>query len=333
MARVLLVHPGLNWCFKHMAEAVRKYASGSDFVLAMSQDEFKACVTNCGPSCFERLDAAFSFSLSFASVLRQVNALRYGTLVAHPGHCLPRHPGHCLPRHIPSDWRTNAVAKERNAGFAKDAVSNLDCVICLNSEIYRSVSEWNYNAVCIPQGLDLDVWKVRESEPQTKFTIGWCGDISGARSFKGHEEILMPLKEQIADADFVVNTQSYENAWPAYRMAMWYRHLHLFLCTAINEGGPYPPFEAAACGVPFLSTRVGIVADWPDAERLGCVVPTYHDQRTAQTTIRELRCKIADFIKSGDMRKATARKLCESARKHYSWEVLAPKWIDAMVGR
>lgn len=41
----------------------------------------------------------------------------------------------------------------------------------------------------------------------------------------------------------------------------FYADIDLLICTSSVDGGPLPPFEAVACGVPFISTNVGCVKD------------------------------------------------------------------------
>jgi glycosyltransferase involved in cell wall biosynthesis len=40
-------------------------------------------------------------------------------------------------------------------------------------------------------------------------------------------------------------------------MSAFYRGLHVYVCASRSEGTPNPCLEAAACGVPLVTTRVG----------------------------------------------------------------------------
>ncbi len=44
-------------------------------------------------------------------------------------------------------------------------------------------------------------------------------------------------------------------------MQMFYDNIDVLISTSSREGGPFGPFEAIACGVPMLSTDVGLVHD------------------------------------------------------------------------
>jgi glycosyltransferase involved in cell wall biosynthesis len=49
---------------------------------------------------------------------------------------------------------------------------------------------------------------------------------------------------------------------PSRQLPAAYRTLDVFVVASSIEGGPMTAFEALACGVPVVSTRVGMVKDW-----------------------------------------------------------------------
>lgn len=329
MARILLVHPDIDWCFKWMAGEISLYAGPDNYVFAMGQADFEAVAKYAGPKALGRLDAAFHFSLSSASILRRVNAERYGSLIANEGWC--------YDEFNPGDWRTNATASERNAIVGKDVSAGLDSLICLTSRIHRTAVEWNERSVCIPQGIDTRAWyppaKKRENLRLKKLRIGWCGDKSGDRSFKGYDELLVPLKERIKHGvTWDVNDRDYTSAKTRAEMRAWYGSLDLFVCTAINEGGPYPPFEAAACGCPVVSTDVGMVAGWTQARELDLIAKPCMNERTAKVTLDELEARIVRLRDDPVRREKAGNCLRNSVIEHYNWERLAPRWLEAMCG-
>ena len=329
MARILLVEPGLHWCFKWMAEEIARYAGPDHHIMHMTQPEFEAIAKWAKPDALGRLDAAFHFSLGSASILRRVKAKRYGALVANEGWC--------YAEYIPGAWQTNATASERNAVFGKQVAAPLDFVICLTKRIHQTVSQWNEGAVAIPQGLDCRFWaptnRQRPEVNMNKITVGWCGDISGPRSFKGHSEILMPLMERQHDGiTWDVNTLDYTKARSRTEMRAWYQRLDVFACTAINEGGPYPPFEAAACGCAVVSTDVGIVAEWDAIHELDMIAPPATMQKNAKFPITVLADRLERLRDDSVLREKCGNVLRNSVIEHYNWERLAPRWVEGMIG-
>jgi glycosyltransferase involved in cell wall biosynthesis len=80
------------------------------------------------------------------------------------------------------------------------------------------------------------------------------------------------------------------NVLPRARVAELYHALDLCLVTSRWEGGPYSPLEAAASGIPVLSTHVGIAEDLlePDSlfENLGEAVARVAEERASGTISR-----------------------------------------------
>lgn len=332
MARVLLVHPDVRWAFDRMARDIRRFAQPDDNVVVVGQRDFEAVVKFAGPKAFGRLDAAFHFSLGSASLLRRVDADRRGTLVANE--C------HCFAEYDPADWRTNGCAPERNAAYSLPMLEHLDFVICLTDRIHKTVAEYNENAVMLPQGVNTRFWRpaaVADDSPNlAPMTVGWCGDTTTRRTFKGFEEMFVPLQNRLNSnrgIQFSANVSDHTSASTRRAMRDWYRKLGAFVCTAINEGGPYPPFEAALCGVPVVSTDVGIVSTWDALREAGMIVPAYHNDKTLGVSLNAMIVKLVTLAEDAKLRQALGAKLRASVLENYSWEDLAPKWIDAMVGR
>jgi hypothetical protein len=312
-----------------MAEEIARYAGPDNFVFAMGQSDFEAVAKHAGPKSLGHLDAAFHFSLSSASILRRVNADRYGSLLANEGWCYDEFNA--------GNWRTNAVAPERNAVFGKQVSAGLDVLICLTERIRETASQWNEGAVCIPQGLDTRTWYPpvkQHPKPQLDgIRVGWCGDKGGKRSFKGYDELLVPLRERLRHGvTWDVNDRDHTSAKSRAEMRQWYGGLDLFVCTAINEGGPYPPFEAAACGTAVVSTNVGIVTAWKQAHDLELIAKPCWNDKMAKITLDELEARIVWLRDDPVRREKVSNCLRNSVIEKYNWERLAAKWIGAMVG-
>ena len=88
-------------------------------------------------------------------------------------------------------------------------------------------------------------------------TLGWCGipkgSNQGIKRYWMFEEIVKKT-----GMDFLIpglDDYSYVN------MQEYYDKIDLLICTSTSEGGPLPVFEAIACGVPVISTDVGMVKE------------------------------------------------------------------------
>jgi len=98
--------------------------------------------------------------------------------------------------------------------------------------------------------------------------IGWTGnslfrdeidsDLKGVRS------IIIPAVEELLNEGHGISLDLRDRNFKwieKEKMPVWYNGLDVFLCASRSEGTPYPVLEAMACGVPVISTNVGIVPD------------------------------------------------------------------------
>ena len=97
--------------------------------------------------------------------------------------------------------------------------------------------------------------------------IGWVGNSewsSEKEDFKGVNTILKPAIKELQEEGY--NIEEYfadrqVRMIPHNEMVNYYSNIDILVCSSKCEGTPNPVLEAMACGVPVISTRVGIVPD------------------------------------------------------------------------
>ena len=101
-----------------------------------------------------------------------------------------------------------------------------------------------------------------------KFVIGWVGnskfDAENSEDYKGINTIIKPAVEQLKNEGYNIELYSADRVdkyIPHNEMPEYYSKIDLYICASINEGTPNPVLEAMACGVPIISTDVGIVRE------------------------------------------------------------------------
>jgi glycosyltransferase involved in cell wall biosynthesis len=89
------------------------------------------------------------------------------------------------------------------------------------------------------------------------FRSGWAGSLSNqGREVRGYDDFIVPAVQRAPGIELV--TAAREDRWrPQNEMLEFYRSLDVYLCASRFEGTPNPCLEAAACGVPLITTRVG----------------------------------------------------------------------------
>lgn len=125
----------------------------------------------------------------------------------------------------------------------------------------------------VTDGVDLQLFYPRNLErfytrnAEDCLTVGWAGNSMWSaekEDFKGLHTILKPAIKELQDAGYNIRLElcdSREKMIPHSEMPMYYAKIDLYVCMSKIEGTPNPILECMACGVPFVSTRVGIVPE------------------------------------------------------------------------
>lgn len=93
-------------------------------------------------------------------------------------------------------------------------------------------------------------------------TLGWCGLPASAQNFGGVDAKRYCMFEEIVEKTGLTPVVSYQD-YNYDNMSEFYDKVDLLVCTSCTEGGPLGVFEAMACGIPVISTPVGVVLECP----------------------------------------------------------------------
>lgn len=101
-----------------------------------------------------------------------------------------------------------------------------------------------------------------------KLVIGWAGNSTHSgdtgNDLKGFNKILKPVIDELLNegyeleenyADRNVNFQNPD------MMPIYYSNIDIYICVSLHEGTPRTALEAMNCGVPMISTDVGLISD------------------------------------------------------------------------
>lgn len=137
--------------------------------------------------------------------------------------------------------------------------------VTVNSLILRdllkdSVSELLY----CPNGVDVGFFSPgdRPFDPRD-IKIGWIGKLRSAKNIAAIEEACATLAAEGFSPKLVKvpKTASEDDLMSSGQMRDYYRSIDYYLCASWDEGTPNPALEAASCGVPLVTTRVGNMPD------------------------------------------------------------------------
>lgn len=125
----------------------------------------------------------------------------------------------------------------------------------------------------ITDGVDLDMFRPENLERfddigDRPVCIGWVGNSvfwgNKSEDLKGVHTILNPAIEELQNEGYNIikfYADKQERTIPHDEMQKYYSKIDIYICTSRIEGTPNPVLEAMACGVPVISTDVGIVPE------------------------------------------------------------------------
>ena len=130
----------------------------------------------------------------------------------------------------------------------------------LNNDL-KKILEPIYNLPIITSYCSANELLFRETKPinkNGKLRIGYVGTF---RKDKQFNKIMKPLMSDLKhNISFnIAGKAGKKMLYPS--MPQFYNSIDLLLCTSNYEGGPLPPIEAAFCGRPTLTTKVGFMED------------------------------------------------------------------------
>lgn len=135
-------------------------------------------------------------------------------------------------------------------------------VVTVNSRILEDLlSPHIDDLIYAPSGVDTDLFHPpdeRTYDPE-EIRVGWVGKERAAKNHETIREAARILEDEGFDMRLMavpkgVHTDELRSH---EEMRDFYQDLDYYLCASWNEGTPNPCLEAAACGVPLVTTRVG----------------------------------------------------------------------------
>ncbi|RMG44543.1 MAG: glycosyltransferase, partial [Acidobacteria bacterium] len=159
--------------------------------------------------------------------------------------------GVCSHQEIEGDRRKPAL----------EALGAARAVFANNLALWRELSaELDRPVFYTPNGVDTDFFAPAEAAGSAacgELAVGWAGSLSNfGPDERGFDSCLVPAVERTPGTRLAVAAR--EERWrDAAEMRDFYRSLDVYVCASRAEGTPNPCLEAAACGVPIVTTRVG----------------------------------------------------------------------------
>lgn len=157
-----------------------------------------------------------------------------------------------------------------------------------------------------------------------KIIIGWTGnskwgDTDGRREedIKGVRTVLIPAVEQLKSEGYNVELKladRNERHIPIEEMKDFYNSIDIYVCASKEEGGPNTVLEAMCCGVPVISTNVGIVSEVFGKKQFEFLIE--------KRSIEELKEKIKNLINNKNKFKELSNENMTEIQKYSYDEII-----------
>ncbi|WP_454007183.1 glycosyltransferase [Alcaligenes sp. Marseille-Q7550] len=174
-------------------------------------------------------------------------------------------------------------------------------------DIYKNIEAYPAPAELAEDGVDLSLFKPVNLERfntlgQRTLVIGWAGNSKWAagqgEDFKGFHSILKPAVEQLQQEglDIRLELADRQQGFIAHKdMPAYYAKLDVYVCPSKIEGTPNPVLEAMACGVPVITTDVGVVPQALGNDPFSLILP--------ERSIDALKERLKKFYAGGHPRR------------------------------
>ncbi|MGI8470119.1 MAG: glycosyltransferase, partial [Pyrinomonadaceae bacterium] len=195
------------------------------------------------------------------------------------------------------------------------------------NRIYLSISDYPKPNLVIEDGVDLEFFAPvnleRLADEEREIVVGWVGNSKwngDGIDHKGINTIIKPAVKSLKTEGCKVRgfyADRQERWIPHNEMDDYYNSIDIYVCASDNEGKPDPALESMACGLPIITTDVGIFPQLFGRLQKEYILPA--------RGIEELKKKLRELIQSPHKRVALSKENLERIQS-WSWKYQSEKW-------
>jgi glycosyltransferase involved in cell wall biosynthesis len=168
---------------------------------------------------------------------------------------------------------------------------------------------------------DLETFFPEKTSTNSKLVVGWTGSLTNHPRKRGFYEYIKPACESVPGIELKVQSKEDHFITDDNEMRAFYNSLDLYIIASRSEGTPRPAIEAAACGIPVLSTDVGIIPELIDDGINGFIV---------NRTLEAFKDKLTWIAGNRDVLTDMGKELRQKMESEFNWNQLIYQWTDFM---
>lgn len=201
----------------------------------------------------------------------------------------------------------------------KTMMKNVDTIIVNNLLVQAQTKKLSNGRVRYgPRGVDPNVFKFIDYPMDEIFTVNYVGKPVAQ---KGLEKYIRPLCNSVK-AKLMVNSRNWENALPEPDMAKFYNKGNAYIVASTIDGTPNPALEAASCGRPIISNRIGNMPEFIEDGVNGFLVPF---------EIKVYAEKLQFLMDNRKVAREMGQNARETVLKEWTWDKILNRYQRAIL--
>ncbi len=208
-----------------------------------------------------------------------------------------------------------------NAKPSKKVIRNLKKAVLVNTNCKKL---WYVFSQYLPvvhtkYTCDINMFYPESKKKNDKLVIGWAGSLTNHPGKRGFEEFIKPITDEFPEVELKVQASENNAITDDNKMREFYNSLDLYFVASRTETGPRPALEAAACGVPVISTDVGLIPELIDDGVDGFIVDRNYD---------EMKNKIKWIINNRNVLPEMGNLMRTKMENEFNWKKIIFQWTD-----
>jgi glycosyltransferase involved in cell wall biosynthesis len=199
-------------------------------------------------------------------------------------------------------------------------------VVTVNSrQLFDLLEDHVTGLIYAPNGVDIELFRPpprRDWDPSA-ISVGWVGKRRAAKNHELLDDVVVALTPEGFRFELVAQPKDVpkDELLTPDALRDLYGRIHFYLCTSWHEGTPNPALEAAACGTPLVTTRVGNMPELVrDGENGFFIDPALE---SVLETLRSLRSLGAERYEE------MSRVIRADIERDWTWERAASAFAEA----